>query len=93
MNKIFVIGSTLLNSREIEFSAKALNTIENNYVEYEKPTEEWDIIEDVIYKVFNTIEWCDQLYIVGGKGNANDYATLCKIEYARRLKKEIIYLN
>lgn len=93
MNKIFVIGETTINSREIEYAAKALKTVGNNFVEYEKPMDMLYTLEDTIETVFNNIEWCDQLYIVGCKGSINESSALCKIEYARRLKKEIIYLN
>lgn len=91
--KIFVIGSAI-NSKEIEFAARALNTVEGNIVRYEKPIDEEICgIEYAIYQAFNNIEWCDILYIVKENNGDICHETIYETEYAKRLRKEIFYLN
>lgn len=91
--KIFVIGS-MINSKEIEFSARALNTIDGYIVRYAKPIdEEIDDISYAISQAFNNIEWCDSLYVIKKNNGELGHGTIYEIEYARRLKKEIFYLN
>ena len=91
--KIFVIGS-MINSKEIEFAARALNTVDDNIVKYAKPIdEEIYNIEYYICEAFNNIEWCDSLYVVKKNSGELDSETIYEIEYARRLRKETHYLN
>lgn len=91
--KIYVIGS-MTNSKEIEFAARALNTVKGNYVKYAKPIHE-DIIDmkSAIHEAFDNIEWCDSLYVVKKLNGELGEGTIYEIEYARRLRKEIFYLN
>lgn len=84
----------MINSKEIEFAARALNTVEGNCVKYAKPINKE--IEDVgyaIYEALNNIEWCDILYVVKKNNGELGHGTIYEIEYARRLRKEILYLN
>lgn len=91
--KIFVIGSAI-NSKEIEFAARALKTVEGNTVRYVNPIdEEIENISCAINKAFDNIEWCDSVYIVRENNGELGDRTTCEIEYARRLRKEIYYLN
>ena len=91
--KIFVTGS-MINSKEIEFAARALNTVDGNNVKYAKSIDEeiYDI-EYIICQAFNNIEWCDSLYVVKKHSGELEPETIYEIEYARRLRKEIFYLN
>lgn len=91
--KIFVTGS-IINSKEIEFAARALNTVDGNIVKYAKAIDEEIYgIEYHIYETFNNIEWSDSLYVVKKNNGELDRETIYEIEYARRLRKEIFYLN
>lgn len=91
--KIFVTGS-IVNSKEIEFAGRALDTVDGNIVKYAKPIdEEIYNIEYHIWEAFNNIEWCDSLYVVKKNSGELDSETIYEIEYARRLRKEIFYLN
>lgn len=91
--KIFVIGS-MINSKEIEFSARALNTVGGNYARYEQPIhEEIEDISCAIHKAFDNIEWCDSVYVVRKNNGELGNGTIYEIEYASRLGKEICYLN
>lgn len=90
--KIFVIGS-MINSKEIEFSARALKTVDGNTVRYEEPIDEIENISCAINKAFDNIEWCDRVYVVRENNGELGDRTTCEIEYARRLRKEIYYLN
>lgn len=90
---IIVIGS-MINSKEIEFSARALNTIDGYTVRYAKPIDEE--IEDfkcAISRLFNDIQWCDMVYVVRKNNCEIGHGTIYLIEYASRLGKEIYYLN
>lgn len=91
--KIFLTGS-MINSKEIEFAGRALNTVNGNIVKYAKPIDEeiYDI-EHIICQAFNDIEWCDSLYVVKNNSGELGRETIYEIEYARRLRKEIFYLN
>ena len=53
-------------------------------------------IEDfncAIHEVFDNIEWCDRVYVVRKNNGEIGHGTTYEIEYARRLGKEIYYLN
>ena len=91
--KIFIIGS-MKNSKEIEFSARALNTVDGNTVRYAKPiNEEIEDISNAIHEAFDNIEWCDRVYVVRKNNGEIGNGTTYEIEYARRLRKEVYYLN
>lgn len=90
MIKVYIIGS-LSQESQIKKFAKKLSSIGNDvkYV-FSQPDKDF---QDLVTECFDYIEWADKIYAILKNDGSIGKGTAYEIEYAKRLKKQIILID
>ena len=90
MIKAYIIGS-LSQESQIKKFAKKLSSIGNNvkYV-FSQPDKDF---QDLVTECFDNIEWADIIYAVKKKDGTIGNGVTYELEYAKRLKKQIVLID
>ena len=89
--KVFIIGS-MQQEEKIKYVAENIEKLQYAEVKYVKPQPSKPFLK-IVSEVFDNIEESDTIIVVKKPDGSVGYGVTYEVEYARRLRKKIIFMD